>query len=1202
MGRNKLLIVSFIFILFAIKASMAFAQLTAPNISYQTPQSYRVNNTISPLVPVNTGGIVPPANYGQVITFAGSGITGYADGIGRGASFSAPIAMAMDGAGNIFVADYNNNTIRKITPAGLVTTLAGKAGTHGSADGTGAGASFAEPDGVAVDKLGNVFVADSYNNLIRKVSPGGQVGTFAGTNGVSGAQDGLRAAATFNSPAGLAFDKAGNLYVADHNNNMIRKIDPLGNVSLFAGSTASGRGDGLGSSARFNGPESLAIDASGNIYVADTGNNLIREITPAGLVTTLAGSGSVGSADGKGRAASFNQPYAIAVDANGVVYVADEKNNLIRQILPGGIVSTVAGNGLGTSVDGIGKTATFGYPGSIVADDKGNVYVGDLSTFFIRKIGLTGYTIDKTLPAGLSFDGTTGTISGTPTAPSPATDYTITAYNVSGNNTTKVNIKVSGALALPPPPNISYQTPQTYNVGTAITPLAPTNTGGAVPAKIYGIVTTIAGNGSNGAINGLGTAASFGGPVALVFDKSGNLYVSESINNDIRMISPGGMVSTFAGTGAVGVTNGPGNRASFNSPNQMATDGAGNIYVADEFNQVIRMISPAGVVSDYAGYGTQGNNNGTLATATFNNPIGVTIDAAGTMYVADRGSSTIRKIDQSGQVTDYAILDGGGAPTSKPAGIYHLAVSPSGNLEFVNTNQVETGTPAAAINVVAGSGNAGFGNGTGTSAVFNTLVGIAVNAAGDIFVGDARNNMVRRIDPAGVATILAGNGAKGANDGVGSSASLFSPYGVAVDPTNNYVYIADFGNNLIRKVTITGYAIDKSLPTGLTFDATTGTISGTPSFTSPPENYTITAYNEGGSSSATISIQIVNPTISFNAIPTIPVCTADFDPGATGAGPVSYTSSNTAVATIVGGKIHITGPGVSVISATDGSSTKTQTLTVTPAVTPTIDISPLAADDCQGATVTFSAAITNGGTSPAYQWQLNGANTGTNSYQLVAGNLNDGDKITCILTSNAACTTSATATSNTAVFTVDPPVTTSVAITSTATGPICAGTEVTFTAIANTSDANPTYQWQVNGINAGTNASTFTTTTFVDGSIVTCILTSAGKCIVNPQVTSNAITLSLNPQSQCIVTIPNTFTPNGDGINDLWDITALQAYPGCNISIYNRYGSLIYNSINYPRPWDGTYNGKKLPIGTYYYIINLNNGKKPLAGFVTILR
>jgi gliding motility-associated-like protein len=149
---------------------------------------------------------------------------------------------------------------------------------------------------------------------------------------------------------------------------------------------------------------------------------------------------------------------------------------------------------------------------------------------------------------------------------------------------------------------------------------------------------------------------------------------------------------------------------------------------------------------------------------------------------------------------------------------------------------------------------------------------------------------------------------------------------------------------------------------------------------------------------------------------------------------------------------------------------------------------------------------------------------------------------------------------------------------------------------------HPVYQWQVNGNDIGANQPTFTTASLMDGNVVTCNLMSTGKCLINPSVTSNAIMIALNPVNQCIVTIPNAFTPNGDGINDLWDVSALQAYPGCTIFIYNRYGALVYHSVNYPKAWDGTINGKKLASGTYYYIIDLKNGKKPLSGPVTILQ
>ena len=219
--------------------------------------------------------------------------------------------MAVDGSGNVYVADTDNNTIRKITPAGVVTTLAGTAGVPGSADGTGSAAQFNYPGGVAVDGSGNVYVADIDNNTIRKITPAGVVTTLAGTAGVHGSADGTGSAAQFYDPHGVAVDGSGNVYVADTDNNTIRKITPAGVVTTLAGTAGVyGSADGTGSAAQFNYPAGVAVDGSGNVYVADTYNDTIRQITPAGVVTTLAGTaGMPGSADGTGSAARFYYPY-----------------------------------------------------------------------------------------------------------------------------------------------------------------------------------------------------------------------------------------------------------------------------------------------------------------------------------------------------------------------------------------------------------------------------------------------------------------------------------------------------------------------------------------------------------------------------------------------------------------------------------------------------------------------------------------------------------------------------------------------------------------------------------------------------------------------------------------------------------------------------------------------------------------------------
>lgn len=267
-----------------------------------------------------------------VSTLAGSTTPDAVDGTGSAASFFHPKGVAVDANGNVYVADTENNEIRKITPGGVVTTLAGS-NASGSADGIGPAASFRYPSDIAVDASSNVYVADTGNNEIRKITPAGIVTTLAGTT-AKGSADGVGNAASFYGPYGVAVDANGNVYVADRSNHEIRKVTPGGVVTTLAGSTTMGSADGVGNAAAFAGPSGVEVDAAGNVYVADSGNFEIRKITPAGIVTTLAGSTTQGTADGIGPAASFNLPWGLAVDASGNVYVADHSNNMIRKITP----------------------------------------------------------------------------------------------------------------------------------------------------------------------------------------------------------------------------------------------------------------------------------------------------------------------------------------------------------------------------------------------------------------------------------------------------------------------------------------------------------------------------------------------------------------------------------------------------------------------------------------------------------------------------------------------------------------------------------------------------------------------------------------------------------------------------------------------------------------------------------------------------
>ena len=709
-----------------------------------------------------------------------------ADGTGSAAQFWSPNGVAVDGAGNVYVADLANATIRKITPSGVVSTLAGLAGSRGSADGTGCAARFSHPAGVAVDGAGNVYVADRSNDIIRKITPSGVVSTLAGLAGSAGSVDGTGSEARFSDPTGVTVDGAGNVYVADFNNHTIRKITPSGVVSTLAGLAVSfGSADGTGNDARFFYPSGVAVDGASNVYVGDRTNGTIRKITPSGVVSTLAGlARSSGSVDGTGSEARFSDPTGVTVDGAGNVYVADTRNSTIRKITAAGVVTTLAGlargfESVGGSVDGTGSEARFSGPTGVTVDGAGNVYVADTFNDTIRKITPSGVV---TTVAGLAVSF-------------GIADGTGSAARFSGP--TGVTVDGAGNVYVADGRNATIR---------KITP--------------PGVVTTLAGlPGARGIADGIGSSARFFSPTGVAADGAGNVYVVDS--STIRKITPSGTVSTLAGlAGSFGSDDGTGSDARFHSPYGVAVDGAGNVYVTDGGvpnldggNHTIRKITAAGVVSTLAGSpGSRGSADGAGSAARFSYPTGVAVDGAGNVYVADGGNATIRKITPSGVVSTLAGV----------------------------------------------AGSRGSGDGSGSAARFSYPAGVAVDGAGNAYVADtsfdhglstAGNHTIRKITAAGVVTTLAGlAGSFGSADGTGSVARFTSPDGVAVDGAGN-VYVGDSRNNTIRiglpvsaSITTVGqsfvYQIEASgtnllsvnnLPPGLAFDSEKAAITGVPS-------------------------------------------------------------------------------------------------------------------------------------------------------------------------------------------------------------------------------------------------------------------------------------------------------------------------------------------------------------------------------------
>ncbi len=678
---------------------------------------------------------------GLVTTFAGtagfSGTTDSADGV---AQFNYPRGVAVDAGGNVFVGD-GSCTIRKVTPVGLVTTLAGLPYSSGSADGTGSAARFSYFSALAVDGAGNVYVADSYNHTIRKVTSGGVVTTIAGTAGNSGAVNGPVGAALFNNPKGLAFDGTGNLYVADYNNHVIRKISTLGIVTTFAGSAGDiGSVDGTGTTARFGYPTGIASDGLGNFYVSEAGNGgTIRKITAAGVVSTLAGNATqVGSFDGTGSAARFNYPASLAVGAAGDIYVADINNATVRRVTTAGVVTTFAGSPALGSVDGTGSTARFSEPRGVAVDQAGNVYVSDTGNNTIRKITATG------------------------------------------------------------------------------------------------VVTTLAGSaGLIGTTDGTGSAARFRSVKGLVLDVAGNVYVADG-DLVIRKITPAGVTTTVAGNYDIsGSIDGIGTAARFNGAQGLAADGLGNLYVADTSNHTIRKITPAGVVTTLAGSaGISGYTDATGSAARFYYPFDVAADAAGNVFVADTFNFIIRKISPAGVVTTLAGF----------------------------------------------AGNNGYSDGVGSAASFNTLVDITVDDQDNVYVAEQGTGLIRKITPAGVATTLAGNtfGYYGSSDGVGSGAQFNGPVDIAVDSTGK-IYVADTGNNTIRL----GVLAPPILLSSATGNGTVGVNFGYPStFSGSPTSYSASGLPAG--------VSIAPATGIISGIPTA-AGTFLVNLGATNAGGTSVT-------------------------------------------------------------------------------------------------------------------------------------------------------------------------------------------------------------------------------------------------------------------------------------------------------------------------
>jgi len=704
------------------------------------------------------GSSTPLATTSIIRTIAGGGNGD--GGLATAASLNSPLDVAVDASGDIFIADSTNNVIREVNAAtGVITTVAGDGSSGYSGDGQQAAAALLDyPTAIALDSSGDLFIADSVNNVIREVS-GGVINTVAGGGSPSsGIGDGGPAtAALLSNPSSVAVDSSGNLYIADYGDNVIREVSG-GVINTVAGDGSYGySGDGhQATAALLSGPTGVAVDTSGNLYIADSGNNVIREVS-GGVINTVAGNGTAGySGDGnQPTGAELSNPTGVAVDSFGNVYIADTDNNVIREV-SGGVINTIAGGGSPSTGIGDGGPATnavLSNPYAVAVDSSGNLYIADTENDVIREV------------AG----GVINTVAG---------DGFVT-YSGDGGQATSAGLSYPSSVAVDASGNIYIA--DFYNSVVREVNAAT------------GVITTIAGDGTAG-YSGDGkqaTGALLNAPTGVAVDAAGDIFIADSGNNVIREVS-GGVINTIAGDGTAGYS-GDGLQATsalLDAPEAIALDVLGNLYIADTGNNVIREVT-GGVITTIAGDGTYGySGDGLQATAAeLGGPTGVAVDSSGNLYIVDAGNNVIREVS--------------------------LGV----------------------INTIAGGGTPSSGNGDGgpaTGALLSNPGEIAVDSSGNVYIVDSGDNSIREVT-VGVINTFAGNGSIGysGDGGTATDAELYNPAGVAVDASGN-VYIADAGNNVIREVPIStagaqSVTVDPA-PLIVTADSTSKTYGDTMTF------------------------------------------------------------------------------------------------------------------------------------------------------------------------------------------------------------------------------------------------------------------------------------------------------------------------------------------------------------------------------------
>ncbi|HXN64110.1 MAG TPA: choice-of-anchor D domain-containing protein [Candidatus Acidoferrales bacterium] len=680
-----------------------------------------------PLLALAAVTLLPLAAHAQntINTVVGGGPTGLAP---TSASLGVPVAVTQDASGNVYVADTRFNRVYKIS-GGTLTVFAGNGVMGYSGDGgLASNAELSLPSGLAVDSSGDVYIALAGSNVVREVvASTGDIKTVAG-NGTAGytGDGGSPTNAELKAPQGLALDSAGDLFIADTGNNVIREVPSSGaTIQTVAGNgTAGYAGDGAAATgAELSAPVSVFVDPSGNLFIADRGNNVIREVVAATkAIKTVAGNGTAGASGDGGAAtqAELNAPSGVALDGAGNIYISDTNNNIVRKVtVANGNIQTIAGNGIGgySGDGGAAIYAELNAPKGLYVDSSGNVFIADSANSLIRELVAVNGTIHS-----FAGNGTLG-LSGDGSSP----------IDASLNLPTGVALDGVGDI---------YIADSKNNVIREV-------------VKSTGIIQTAAGRTSGSGGNGNGaTSAPLNDPTGVFVDPAGNLFIADTGNNVIReVVAATGNIQTIS-TGAV----------TLSSPTGVFVDGMGDIFIADTGNNVIREIPGtgpnAGQIKTVAGNGTAGysGDGGAATQAELHSPESVAVDGLGDIFIADTGNNVVREVvASSGNIKTVAgngtagYTGNGGAATSaelnQPAGVL---LDASGDVFIADTgNSVirEVAVSTGNIQTVAGNGTANFSGdgGPATQASLNMPAGIAFSTQGDLYIADTANDRIREV-------------------------------------------------------------------------------------------------------------------------------------------------------------------------------------------------------------------------------------------------------------------------------------------------------------------------------------------------------------------------------------------------------------------------------------------------------------------------